>query len=261
MARIRAVVHLFYSSPVLVSIIIPALNEAQCIADTLHSLQQQDPPFEIIVVDGGSEDNTVSISSRYARVISSERGRANQMNAGARVATGDVLLFLHADTRLPDHALQLIRDSFTHSRYEAGIFRLRFDQHSCLLRFYSYCTRYNQPRFCFGDRALFVKRDVFKELNGFTPIPIFEDLDLSIRLYRRGRFLFRPEYATTAARRFEEKGPLKQQLLNTFLWLRYTFGASPFKLARYYTYKRTCEERESVETQQSYDHLDSPHHQ
>ena len=232
----------------LVSIIIPALNEAQCISDTLLSLQKQAPPFEIIVVDGGSEDDTVAVSANHAKVISSERGRAHQMNAGAREAQGDVLLFLHADTKIPDQGLQFIRDSVAHKDYEAGIFRLRFDRESFLLRVYSYCTRFKQPRFGFGDRALFVKREVFEQEQGFSPIPIFEDLDLAIRLHRRGRFLFRSEYATTAARRFEDKGPLKQQLLNTFLWLRYNFGASPFKLAKYYKYKPACEEPESVES-------------
>lgn len=232
----------------LVSIIIPALNEAQCISDTLRSLQKQAPPFELIVVDGGSEDDTVSVSADYAHVISSERGRAHQMNAGARAAHGEVLLFLHADTTIPEQGLQFIRDSVTQKGYEAGIFRLQFDRESFLLRVYSYCTRFKQPRFGFGDRALFVKRDVFEQEGGFSPIPIFEDLDLVIRLHRRGRFLFRPEYATTAARRFEEKGPFKQQLLNTFLWLRYTFGTSPLKLAKYYKYKPACEEPESVES-------------
>jgi len=233
---------------VLVSIVIPALNEARCISDTLIALQEQTGPFEIIVVDGGSEDDTPLISSKYATVITSERGRANQMNAGAEAAKGEILLFLHADTRIPENALERIRESVSQRNYEAGIFRLRFDRETCLLRLYSFCTRYKQPRFCFGDRAMFVKKDVFKRVNGFSSIPIFEDLDLSIRLHRRGRFLFRPEYVTTAARRFEEKGPLRQQLLNTFLWLRYTFGTSPTKLAKYYKYKPPCEEPESANT-------------
>lgn len=225
-----------------VSIIIPALNEAQCIPDTLASIEKQDTPYEIIVVDGGSEDNTVAVSAPFATVVSSKRGRANQMNAGAQIAKGDILLFLHADTKIPPNALLHIRESLESGTKEAGIFRLRFDQNSALLRFYSYCTRYKQPRLCFGDRALFVKRTVFNELQGFKPIPIFEDLDLAIRLSKRGRFLYLNEYVTTAARRFEQKGPLKQQLLNTFLWLRYTFGTSPFKLAKYYKYSSPCEE-------------------
>ena len=228
----------------LVSIIIPALNEAQCIEHTLRSLQNQAGPFEIIVADGGSEDDTIAKASHHAEVISSPQGRANQMNAGAAVAKGDILLFLHADTQIPDHALQQIRTHMANDRYEAGIFRLRFDRETRLLKFYSYCTRYKQPRLCFGDRALFVRRRVFTQLQGFKPIPIFEDLDLALRLSKRGRFLFLPEYVTTAARRFEQKGPLKQQLLNTFLWLRYTLGTSPFKLAKYYKYKPACEDPE-----------------
>ena len=223
-----------------VSIIIPALNEAACIKETLLSLQTQAPPFEIIVVDGGSKDNTASEASKYARVVQSERGRAKQMNAGAAAAHGDVFLFLHADTRLPANALTLVRASMKDATKESGIFRLRFDKETPLLRFYSFCTRLKQPAFCFGDRALFVKNDTFNAIEGFKSIPIFEDIDIARRLWARGSFAFLPDYVTTAARRFEKKGPFRQQLLNTYLWSRYMFGADPSRLARYYKYETRC---------------------
>ena len=223
-----------------VSIIIPALNEAACIRETLISLNTLDPPFEIIVVDGGSKDNTIEVASPYAHVTHSLRGRANQMNAGAGIARGEVLLFLHADTRLPRNALQQIRDSIHTCNKESGIFRLRFDKESPLLRFYSYCTRLKQPAFCFGDRALFVRADTFRAIQGFKPIPIFEDLDIAKRLWKRGSFIFLPEYVTTAARRFEERGPLRQQLINTYLWGRYMLGTQPDHLAHYYRYPADC---------------------
>ena len=221
---------------VLVSIIIPVLNEARCIEQTLQSLQSQTPPFEIIVSDGGSSDDTVSVASSFATVISSPKGRASQMNAGARVAKGKILLFLHADTHLPKDGLSLVRESILSKGKEAGAFRLRFDQESFLLKFYSLCTRLNNPRLCFGDRSLFVRKDIFNAVGGFSPIPIFEDIELVRRLHRRGAFTFLPSYVTTAARRFEQNGLLSQQLLNSYLWLRYLLGASPHHLAHLYKY-------------------------
>ena len=217
------------------SIIIPALNEAAIIENTLRTLQTQGGPFEIIVVDGGSTDATVAIASRYARIVRSERGRANQMNAGAAVATGDILLFLHADTLLPANALSDIRSTLI-GDVGAGSFRLQFDATSPLLRFYSFFTRFKFKRFCFGDRGLFVQTTLFNQINGFAAIPVFEDLDMVCRLHQHTHFAFLPTYVTTAARRFKKNGLLRQQLLNTYLWTRYLLGAAPDDLAAYYTY-------------------------
>ncbi len=157
------------------------------------------------------------------------------MNAGAAIATGDILLFLHADSQLPPNALDLIQQS-AKNKIEAGNFRLAFDLSSPLLNFYSFFTRFKFPRFSFGDRGLFVRRDTFAQIGGFASIPIFEDLELACRLYHRGSFTFLKAYVTTAARRFEQHGHLKQQLLNAYLWIRYISGTSPEKLARLYKY-------------------------
>lgn len=222
----------------LVSIIIPALNEAAGIAKTLQSLQHQASPFEIILVDGGSSDNTKSIAASWARVVDAPRGRAMQMNAGAQAATGDVLLFLHADSHLPSGALTQIRNAVDDGA-ESGNFRLKFDQAAPLLSFYSFFTRFKFPRFCFGDRGLFIKTELFEQLQGFAAIPIFEDLEFVRRLHNRGTFTFLNTYVTTAARRFENKGLIKQQLLNAYLWTRYLLGTAPEKLAPHYTYEES----------------------
>ena len=221
-----------------VSIIIPALNEAACIERTLKSLQHQARPFEIIVADGGSGDATATIAKQYATVVHAKRGRANQMNAGAAASSGDVLLFLHADSKLPPDGLSQIRETLT-QKAESGTFRLQFDTSSPLLGFYSFFTRFRLPKFSFGDRGLFVKRSLFDELGGFAAIPIFEDLEIVQRLHKRGSFTFLPSYVTTAARRFEQHGYLKQQLLNGYLWLSYQLGNSPESLASRYRYN-TC---------------------
>lgn len=223
------------------SIIIPALNEAKYIQKTLASVESQAGSLEILVVDGGSTDRTIELASERATVISSPAGRAVQMNAGAQSATGDILLFLHADTLLPNDAIVNISRVISESQFEAGAFRLRFDLDRPLLRFYSWCTAFNRPSICFGDRGLFVRRDVFYELGGFPPIPIFEDLEMVKRLYKRGHFLFMSDHVTTAARRFVAFGVLRQQVRNGYLWLRYLSGTDPRRLASLYSYANTPE--------------------
>ncbi|MEM8484086.1 MAG: TIGR04283 family arsenosugar biosynthesis glycosyltransferase [Bacteroidota bacterium] len=219
----------------LITIVIPTLNEAACIRRTLSELQSLTPPFELIVVDGGSVDDTAAIAHPFARVVQADRGRAVQMNAGAAVASGDVLLFLHADTVLPANALDLIRGA-AENNISAGNFRLKFDASSPLLGLYSFFTRFRVSQFSFGDRGLFVTKTHFEETGGFAPIPIFEDLDLARRLQKNGPFAYLDAYATTSARRFRQHGALRQQLRNAYLWTRYLLGTSPKQLAHLYPY-------------------------
>lgn len=223
------------SDPI-ISVIIPAVNEAATLASTLDAVRRQEVRHEIIVVDGGSDDATTSIARRHARVLDAPRGRALQMNRGARAARGDVLLFLHADTHLPEDGLERVRNAVD-AGYEGGAFRLAFDRTTPLLRFYSFCTRFPLPRFCFGDRAVFVLRDVFVEVGGYPDIPIFEDLELVRALHERGRFAFLPASVTTSARRFHRHGPFRQQMRNSYLWLHYVAGRDPHTLAHLYDYE------------------------
>lgn len=216
-----------------ISVVIPALNEADHISDTLLSLGSD---VEVLVVDGGSTDATRELANRYARVIEAPRGRARQMNVGAAAAAGNILLFLHADTRLPSGAFGAIRHAVEDANAEAGAFRLHFDIETPLLRFYSACTRLPWPLICFGDRGLFVRRSVFEAVGGFPDVPIFEDLEMVRRLHERGGFRFLSAAVTTSARRFLETGPLRQQILNTALWLQYVLGVDPERLARGYGY-------------------------
>ena len=224
--------------PLKISVVIPALNEAARIESTLEALATQPGPREVIVVDGGSTDDTRARAAAYATVLTSSRGRARQMNHGAQEADGPVLLFLHADTQLPSDAFDLIRATLADPSAEAGAFRLRFDVTTPLLRFYSFCTRFPLPRLCFGDRGLFVRRAVFETLGGYPEVSIFEDLEMVRLLHKRGGFRFLPQAVTTAARRFESVGPLRQQALNFYLWTRYQLGADPERIAHLYSYDR-----------------------
>jgi rSAM/selenodomain-associated transferase 2 len=195
----------------------------------------------VIVVDGGSADATAArAAARGARVVAASQGRARQMNAGAARARGDVLLFLHADTTLPESALAAVRrtlfDGGDGTAVQAGTFRLRFDRNGWLLRLYAFATRLRWRRFCYGDRGLFVRRAAFEAVGGFPDWPIFEDLELADRLHQHGAFRYLPLAVTTAARRFERTGPLRQQLQNLALWAHYLLGTDPEAVASRYRY-------------------------
>lgn len=220
----------------LISVIIPALNEAAGIENTLRSVSRQTPEHEIIVADGGSLDKTAAIASRYGRVIRTPRGRSRQMNAGAAQARGDILLFLHADTLLPPDGLEKVQGTLSDPELAGGAFRLRFDRNTPLLRFYSWFTHLHTPRLCFGDRGCFVRRSVFEELGGYPDLPIFEDIELVCKLHERGGFVFLKKSVTSSARRFRERGPFLQQLQNIYLWARYAIGTDPKTLASWYPY-------------------------
>lgn len=220
-----------------ISVVIPTLNEAACIEDTLANVQAQDGPVEVIVVDGGSDDGTRERAQRQARVTRAPRGRATQMNRGAQETSGDVLLFLHADSRLPPEGLSAIRHALADPTVEGGTFRLRFDRDGPLLRLYSLCTRLSWSRLCFGDRGQFLRRSVFEELGGFPEWPLFEDLEMAHRLCKRGGFCFLPQHVTTSARRFDRYGRLRQQLCNAYLWMHYLGGTDPTSLTDFYPYR------------------------
>jgi len=219
-----------------VSIIIPALNESGSIARTLISLSQLVTPVEIIVVDGGSCDDTPEIARSFeARVISTERGRGTQMHRGACTAHGDVLWFLHADTIVPLDAVELIVKALTDEHVIAGNFDVRFDGPGAAARFMT--GLYPQLRrlgLCYGDSAFFVRREAYKRSGGFSPLPIFEDLDLLRRLRRVGKFVHVPRSVVTSGRRFE-----RGRFLCTFIrWiglqLLYWIGFHPRRLGRLY---------------------------
>lgn len=228
------------SRPSLVSVIIPALNEAAGIGATLASVAQQTGAMEVIVADGGSTDGTPEAVHRAmpeARVITPGRGRARQMNAGAEAASGDVLLFLHADTHLPPGALAAVRSEIGRPGVVGGCFRTRFagpGAESPWMRLWEARIWMRWWRLAFGDRAPFVSREAFRTIGGFRQQPLFEDLDLVRDLRQRGRFVFLDEAVETSARRFGEKGALGQQLRNLALWSAWNVGVAPDRLARHY---------------------------
>lgn len=220
----------------MVSVIIPALNEREYIVETLESLTRLSGDTEIIVVDGGSTDGTPELARSLAQVMccESERGRAAQMNTGAGLATGDTLLFLHADTRLPHGAFSLIEDTLATPQNVGGCFTASFDRDAPLLRLYSFASRLDSVLTTFGDQALFIRRDVFERLGGFTDIPIMEDVDMLRRLKRMGPFVKLREPVVTSSRRFLSGGVFRQQIKNALLVGLYFLGVPPSFLTRFY---------------------------
>ncbi len=181
---------------------------------TLEDLFSQHRPDEVIVVDGGSTDQTVKIASEWTTVISSPKSRANQMNLGAQKATGDIFLFLHADTKLPARGLLKIKEAIRRGE-TAGRFTMRFDRSHWLLKLFAFYTRL--PCFSYGDQGFFVRRDVFQYLGGFRENVPFEDVDFYKRLSRITRPVILKDSVITSARRFTEVGTLRQKWINLLL--------------------------------------------
>ena len=217
-----------------ISVVIPVLNEAETIAATVDSVLAGGFG-EVVVVDGGSSDDTAIRSQVVgARVISAERGRAVQMNAGAAAAGGEVLLFLHADTRLPAHAAGLIARALSDPAVVGGCFRLSFDDPHPMLAVNAWCTRFDSWLTTWGDQAYFVRRAVFERLGGFPVMPLMEDYELRRRLRAEGRFVKAPAAVVPSARRFRKRGVVRQQLLNGALLAAYRLGVSAERLHRHY---------------------------
>ncbi|MBX3661753.1 MAG: TIGR04283 family arsenosugar biosynthesis glycosyltransferase [Burkholderiales bacterium] len=220
------------------SIIIPALNEAEQIAATLGNLQPlRRRGVEVIVVDGGSSDATAALARPAAdRVISAERGRARQMNAGAAAAQGEILCFLHADTRLPENADGLIIGGLARSRRSWGRFDVDIDGRHPMLKVIAWMmnARSRLTGIATGDQAMFVTRSLFEAAGRFPEIPLMEDIALSGRLKVYGRPLCLAHRLTTSGRRWERHGLWRTTVLMWRLRLAYRLGADPARLAARY---------------------------
>jgi len=221
-----------------ISIIIPVLNEAEGITQTLSALQEfRAKGHEVVVVDGGSNDATAQLSQTLSdQVISSSRGRSRQMNDGAGAATGDVFLFLHADTHLPDEADTLIVERLERDNKDWGRFDVRLSGRHLLLRLTGFIMnlRSRLTGICTGDQGIFVRRDLFEKVGGFPQIDLMEDITLTRRLKRHGPPLCLRQTVVTSSRRWEKNGILRTVFLMWRLRLLYFLGLSPERLARIY---------------------------
>jgi rSAM/selenodomain-associated transferase 2 len=220
------------------SVIVPTLNEAQRIVAHLWALQPlRRRGCEVIVVDGASSDDTPGSAAPLAdRVIAARRGRAAQMNAGARYAQGEVLLFLHADTRLPESADSTLAKALANERRVWGRFDVAIEGAHPLLRVVAWFMnrRSRLTGIATGDHAMFVRRQAFATVGGFPELPLMEDIALSRSLKCMGRPLCLSERVTTSGRRWEQRGVLRTIVLMWRLRAWYWLGADPGRLAQAY---------------------------
>ena len=226
-----------------VSVIIPALNEAECIGAAIRSARDAGAD-EVVVSDGGSADGTAEAARPLAdAVVVAPRGRAAQMNAGARASSGEVFLFLHADTLLPPGAIGAVRKAVGEDGIIGGAFLVRLgispeasSARKALLRLTARMIncRARFLRTYTGDQGIFVAGGVFAEIGGYPEIPLMEDVEMSRLLVRRGRTATLPVRITTSARRWESRGPGRTILLMWGLRLAHRLGMSPARCARIY---------------------------
>ena len=223
----------------MISVIIPTLNEADRIAATVAQVRGLGP-CEIIVADGGSTDTTLDRAWEADRVLSTERGRGLQMNAGAAARSGDVLLFLHADCRLADGALEAITAALTDPRTVGGCFRQSIEADGWRYRVVESgnALRVRVLKWIYGDQALFVRRSTFEDLGGFRPVPLMEDLLFAKRLKRQGRVRLLDAYVQVSPRRWQQAGLIRQTIRNWTLIAALHLGVSPQRLAGFYPHVR-----------------------
>jgi rSAM/selenodomain-associated transferase 2 len=218
-----------------ISIIIPVFNEEAAIERTLKSLPYG-KDLEVIIVDGQSNDRTMDIVGQYpVKVITSPRGRAVQMNAGACAAKGNILLFLHADCVIAAEGLRIIAKQVL-LNYVGGCFTHKIDSGKWIYRWIESSGNLRAELFkiFYGDQAIFVRRDIFEQIGGFDNVPLFEDVLFSRQLRQLGKTIVLDSSATVLPRRWEKRGIVKTTLMNILLSWGFILGVSTQRLAKFY---------------------------
>ncbi|MGD2294946.1 MAG: TIGR04283 family arsenosugar biosynthesis glycosyltransferase [Candidatus Aminicenantes bacterium] len=221
------------------SIVIPTLDEKVHLGQTLERIGQLSDG-EVIVIDGGSKDDTVSIAEEWgAKVIRTRPNRGEQMNRGAREASGDILLFLHADTLLSEDYPRLIREAMNESGVVGGAFAWKVEPSTPILRYLELNVAWRTRifRMPYGDQAYFVRTSVFREIGGYANIPLMEDVEFIRRLRKAGKLVFISKPVVTSPRRYEKFGPVRTALRNKLALFGYYLGIPPDRLAKFY-YKK-----------------------
>jgi rSAM/selenodomain-associated transferase 2 len=221
----------------MISIIIPTLNEEECVGGCIEGILAGEADCEVIIVDGGSTDRTVERAAGYGvTVVHSERGRGRQMNRGALSARGDILLFLHADTRLEEGWSRQIQEAVRRPLFAGGAFTFKIDSHEKKWRLIELwvkarCALFNLP---YGDQGIFVCRGTFEKTGGYVEIPLMEDVEFIERLKESGRIVVVPKRASTSGRRWKRRGWIRVSLLNQVIMILYRLGVDPERLAGLY---------------------------
>jgi rSAM/selenodomain-associated transferase 2 len=221
-----------------ISVIIPSLNEEGNLGETLTSVRHGNP-FEVVVVDGGSTDKTVEIARSYPGVtitVSKKRGRSKQMNEGARMCSGDIFLFLHADSILPDGWSRSLEDTMEDGDIVGGCYFVKLSSKRFIYRLTGWMINVRTILFqsFSGDQAIFLKSDVFADLGGFPDVPLMEDLMIANSMRKKGKIAFIRQPVTTSSRNWEKWGPVKTIFLMWYMKILFRIGRAPGELATYY---------------------------
>ena len=232
-----------YSESSMISIIIPVLHETKIINQLIHHLHQlkTTDTFEIIVVDGSPEEDTLAVINDTAVIkIKSKQGRGIQMNTGAAIAQGDILMFLHADTFLPDKAFIILKETLKDDRYVGGAFSFGVETKNIWIKIIAALSwfRCQITKIPYGDQAIFLRKKYFEEIKGYAEIPLMEDLELMIRIKKnRGKIILLPDRISTSPRRWETEGALYAFVRDVIIIVLYYLGVSPGKLERWYPWQ------------------------
>ena len=222
--------------PLKVSIIIPTFNEESCLGHTLEHIQQLSP-YEVIISDGGSNDKTFEIAKNFTeKLVTGPTGRAVQMNTGARIATGDIFLFLHADSRIDPNSYEKMLFSMTHSEKIGGAFSLYIDSEKRNLRLIAWLAniRSKYLGMIYGDQAFFVRNLTFQKMNGFSEFPICEDIDFFKRLRKLGSVILLNEKVFTSPRRWNKEGVWFTTFRNILIAILFKLRFPPSTLTKWY---------------------------
>ena len=219
----------------MISVIIPILNEAKILERSLTQLTQQLQSHQLIIVDGGSTDGSQFIAKKFGKVISSPQGRARQMNAGADAATGDILLFLHADVWLESGAINSLEAAIA-TGYVGGAFKQRIEGGHILYRLIERGANFRAKRLqlFYGDGGIFIRRHHFYQIGGFPNVPILEEMEFSRKLRHLGNTTLVEPGIHISSRRWKKNGIVRTTGLNWFITALYSLGVSPFRIARLY---------------------------
>jgi len=221
----------------LISIIIPVYNEPPSLLKLIDHIHASigNVKYEIIIADGGDQNNTYTLQQRdNTRIIRSAKGRAVQMNTGAREAKGEILYFLHADTFPPAKFGEIINNYF-HKGFTAGCFRLKFDLDHVILNFSGWASRFNVSNWQFGDQSLFVKRELFNSIGGFNEhLLIMEDVDAAARIRKKGKFIVMPYNVITSARKYRAHGVFRTEFTHFVVYVMHLSRMKQTSIARVY---------------------------